>query len=101
MSTIKDANRIIVLSDGVVVEEGNHNYLMGLKGHYYNLVMRQTSEIELENDTNVDEEKESQISLRDSDRKFSSLEQYEVHIIYIIKSYLFEFNSFRRFSIRL
>ena len=38
LSTIRDADLIIVLRKGVVVEKGNHNELMKLKGSYYDLV---------------------------------------------------------------
>lgn len=57
LSTIKDADRIIVLSEGTVVEDGNHDNLMKLKGQYYNLVMRQLSETKFK--TNVVEDEES------------------------------------------
>ncbi|XP_018319200.1 multidrug resistance protein 1 [Agrilus planipennis] len=48
LSTIRNANKIFVFSNGVVVEEGNHSELMEKKGHYYNLVMTQVSGPELE-----------------------------------------------------
>lgn len=48
LSTIKDVDRIIVLSNGVVVEEGTHDVLMELKGHYYGLVIRQTNATTIE-----------------------------------------------------
>lgn len=37
LSTIKNANRIIVLDENGIVESGNHETLMKLKGSYYNL----------------------------------------------------------------
>lgn len=37
LSTIKNSDRILVLTEDGIVEEGNHDKLMGLKGHYYNL----------------------------------------------------------------
>ena len=42
LSTIKNANYIIVLDKGLIVEKGNHNDLMKLKGLYRNLVEMQT-----------------------------------------------------------
>ncbi len=33
-ATVKMADRIMVLKDGMVAEEGNHNELMGVNGHY-------------------------------------------------------------------
>ena len=41
LSTVKNANRICVMEDGQVVEEGKHDKLMGLSGHYAQLVKNQ------------------------------------------------------------
>ena len=41
LSTIKDADRILVMKDGNVIEIGNHNELMAQKGFYYNLYKSQ------------------------------------------------------------
>ena len=41
LSTVKHADKIIVLEKGKVVEEGNHNDLVALKGEYYRLVKNQ------------------------------------------------------------
>lgn len=41
LSTVKNADKIIVLDKGKVVEEGNHNELIGLKGEYYKLIKNQ------------------------------------------------------------
>lgn len=38
LSTIRDADLIVVLQKGHIVEQGNHNELMKLKGSYYDLV---------------------------------------------------------------
>ena len=37
LSTIQHADKIIVLSHGKIIEEGNHNQLLLNKGHYYRL----------------------------------------------------------------
>ncbi len=37
LSTVKNADLIVVMQDGDVIETGNHDELMKLKGHYYNL----------------------------------------------------------------
>ncbi len=41
LSTVKDADRIIVLHEGKIAEEGTHAYLTTLKGRYYELVKNQ------------------------------------------------------------
>jgi ATP-binding cassette subfamily B protein len=41
LSTVKNADQIIVLKDGEVVEEGTHGDLTRAKGNYYNLVKNQ------------------------------------------------------------
>ncbi len=41
LSTVRNADRIIVLDGGCVVETGNHDSLIALKGTYYNLVKNQ------------------------------------------------------------
>lgn len=41
LSTIKDAHNIIVMSQGRIVEQGNHNQLLAMKGAYHNLVTAQ------------------------------------------------------------
>lgn len=37
LSTIQHADNIIVLSHGEIIEQGNHQQLLKLKGHYHNL----------------------------------------------------------------
>ncbi len=39
LSTVRDANAIMVLEGGEIVERGNHDQLMAQKGRYYNLNM--------------------------------------------------------------
>lgn len=41
LSTVKDADKIIVLDKGRVIEEGNHQELTNKKGAYYTLVKNQ------------------------------------------------------------
>ncbi|EPZ30847.1 ABC transporter domain-containing protein [Rozella allomycis CSF55] len=42
LSTIKNSDCIFVMKDGQVVEVGNHDELLNLKGLYYDLVQKQT-----------------------------------------------------------
>lgn len=41
LSTVRNANNIIVLDNGRIVEQGNHNILTMKKGYYYNLIRNQ------------------------------------------------------------
>ncbi len=41
LSTVKNADQIIVLDRGRIVEEGKHNALIARKGHYFELVRNQ------------------------------------------------------------
>ncbi len=41
LSTVKNADKIVVLDKGKIVEEGKHEELTALKGYYYNLVKNQ------------------------------------------------------------
>ncbi|TYQ00337.1 ATP-binding cassette subfamily B protein [Tenacibaculum adriaticum] len=41
LSTVKNAHQIVVLDKGKIVEKGNHEELIALKGNYYHLVKNQ------------------------------------------------------------
>ena len=41
LSTIKHADKILVIRDGQIAEQGNHESLMRLRGHYYRLYTHQ------------------------------------------------------------
>jgi len=41
LSTVKDADNIVVIEDGEIIEQGNHEELTQLKGKYYKLVKNQ------------------------------------------------------------
>ncbi len=49
LSTIINCDRILVMKDGKVVEDGNHKQLMEQKGYYYTLYMNQFKELNIEN----------------------------------------------------
>ncbi|RDI47631.1 ABC transporter ATP-binding protein [Falsibacillus pallidus] len=46
LSTIREADKIFVLDHGNIIEEGNHDQLMNLKGEYYHLVKAQFNMLE-------------------------------------------------------
>lgn len=48
LSTIVDCDRILVMKDGVVVEDGTHRDLMAQKGYYHELYMNQFKEFSLD-----------------------------------------------------
>ena len=41
LSTVRNADKIIVLGKGRVIEQGNHEELLALKGYYYNTLKTQ------------------------------------------------------------
>ena len=43
LSSIRNVDRIIVMSGGQIIEEGTHSELMELKNHYYGLVSADAS----------------------------------------------------------
>lgn len=44
ISTIKNADKIIVLDNGKIIEEGDHEQLLSKKGHYHELYEKQLSQ---------------------------------------------------------
>jgi ATP-binding cassette subfamily B protein len=48
VSSVKDADHIVVLEDGAIVERGTHDALIERDGYYADLYRRQTTEAELE-----------------------------------------------------
>ena len=48
IATVKDADQIIYLKEGRIVERGSHEELLAVKGHYYRLYRLQLLARELE-----------------------------------------------------
>ena len=46
ISSVKDADQIIVLDQGKIIEQGDHQKLYNLKGFYYDLFNKQQNEKE-------------------------------------------------------
>ena len=50
LSTLRDANRLVVLDRGSVVEVGSHDELMACEGHYYRLYQAQARNVDTEDE---------------------------------------------------
>ena len=48
LSTVVDADRILVMENGWIIEDGNHKTLMAKKGVYHKLYMNQFAELKVE-----------------------------------------------------
>ena len=59
LSTLRDANRLVVLDRGKVVEIGGHDELMAQEGHYYRLYQAQARNAENEEAAGSEREDES------------------------------------------
>ncbi|ORX55901.1 P-loop containing nucleoside triphosphate hydrolase protein [Piromyces finnis] len=93
LSTVKNADLIIVLEKGSIIESGTHDELMALKQYYYNLVKNQEikveeekikDEIEMENEneneneystTDINKSQESNLNEIDRNQNISSRSQ--------------------------
>ena len=49
LSTVRDADKIIVIEDGHIIEQGTHEELLEHKGYYYNTLNAQKGRIAHEN----------------------------------------------------
>ena len=47
VSSAKNADRIIILDEGKIIEQGTHNQLLNQNGYYATLYLKQLSEKEL------------------------------------------------------
>ncbi|MEH7490911.1 ABC transporter ATP-binding protein [Neobacillus niacini] len=47
LNTIRDADRIMVIENGEIVEQGNHGELMDEQGRYYNMFFNQFKNVEI------------------------------------------------------
>ncbi len=53
LSTIVNCDRIIVMKDGVIIEDGNHKELMEKHGYYHSLYMNQFKELDIDNQLDI------------------------------------------------
>ena len=54
LSTLRQANRLVVLDKGKIVEVGDHDELMALEGHYHRLYMAQARNVDAEQDLTLE-----------------------------------------------
>jgi len=69
LSTVKNADLIIVLEKGSIIEQGTHDELMALKNYYYNLVKNQEIKIKEEEEENNRNEAENEDEDNDQTRE--------------------------------
>jgi len=48
LSTLRKADRLVVMDRGRIVEIGNHDQLMAVEGHYYKLYQAQARNVDTE-----------------------------------------------------
>ena len=48
LSTVRDADKIIVIDDGRIIEQGTHEELLEQKGYYYNTLNSQNRRVSYE-----------------------------------------------------
>lgn len=48
LSTVVDSDRILVMADGRIIEDGSHSELINAKGAYHKLYMNQFAELKVE-----------------------------------------------------
>ncbi|KAL5288061.1 pgp-2.2 family protein [Megaselia abdita] len=77
LSTIRQADRIIVLNKGRIVESGTHDDLMELRKEYYNLVMTQLGDLDDFNNNPENTTKDKQLFEYRINDKTEILEQDE------------------------
>ena len=59
LSTIRDANKILVVGAGEIIEEGTHNSLLELEGSYHGMVQAQRLQQEAEKKAVVEDDSDS------------------------------------------
>lgn len=62
LSTIVNCDRILVMKNGLVVEDGSHRELMKRQGYYYELYMNQFKDMKIESQLGLEETLESKDS---------------------------------------
>lgn len=71
MSAIKNADRIVFIDKGQVVEDGTHSELISLNGRYYDMVKSTHDELETSDESQTREETNQTAEVTQSKRKGS------------------------------
>ncbi|XP_075982396.1 multidrug resistance protein homolog 49-like isoform X2 [Anticarsia gemmatalis] len=61
LATVLNANRIVFIDKGEVIEEGTHEELLAKKGRYYHLVLENEASLETENTANAPLRKQARL----------------------------------------
>lgn len=71
LSTIKDCDKIIVLKNGEVIEEGSHEDLLGLGGLYTTLWNKQSEQSEREMREKAEKQREEEERKKELDERLA------------------------------
>ena len=103
LSTIRRADKIIVINMGEVVESGTHQELMTLKNHYYNLVMTQLGDDQVMTTPSAENAEKSLLNKTDEDEEHITVIYDEddvniklnlhIYIISMVSSFKFSLNN--------
>lgn len=81
LSTIRRADRIVVINKGEVVESGTHSELMELKSHYFNLVTTQLGDEPLTDDAQNAEKSQNFFGSKDEDEELIDIKYEEEALV--------------------
>ncbi|KAK9449450.1 P-loop containing nucleoside triphosphate hydrolase protein [Limtongia smithiae] len=77
LSTIKDADKIVVMKSGIILEQGSHSELIEKRGEYYDLVMAQNVEQDVEKKLEAAEDSEDDSVEQILDEKAREIQDIE------------------------
>jgi len=85
LTTVKNADCIIVMDKGVIIETGNHDELMAKQGVYYNLVKNQEMNVKenevSDDESEIDENEMKQIEINDNVSEADLLNKRETSVL--------------------
>lgn len=69
LSTIQNADKIVFIQQGEIVEEGRHEELIQQQGHYYSLFHKQMNQDDLEEEREASQELEKKVTAAQSEEQ--------------------------------